>query len=543
MKWFSLSFFSFLLIVIMSFGATRPERIDAATDNVGSFFDALGAVLIFGFEAVTCTIVVTGSLGAGVAVTYFAIKAWNAYQGGRVRRLRMEDGAFPLIERKLGNGVVAYWNPNTTFDDFAVISRQGLTTFSNPEYGADRRLALKLEQEKTNTARSVFPGDVARMDKYGHMSQMPKSPGKTLSAAKPPKLLTAATTPNGVIEPGDFNPRLLNGEAALRASRPDYWILGQEEGSAGYAVFRPATDVHAAIVGATGSGKTKSIGYLMALHALRSGGRLIILDADGGVDWRRFAGHAEWHETDSGVFEDQLVAVAAEKARRDQILLRHDLDSIEADAAVYADNPRIFVIVEEYGSLLQSFGQRSGDKARVNDILDELMRKSRKTGIHIMLFDQYPNLWPDQTLVNAKTKYVFQIDGGKGAKVSAPKAGNLDVGEFYLRDDKYRSFDMAGTCAGLLAATPKTAFPALMAPSVAAEPVSLAPEWDVAFAGEIPNPRTAPKREVIFEWRNRYPEYSQADFRNWLRAEHNMEYGRGYISDCFKEWDAENGLT
>ena len=62
----------------------------------------------------------------------------------------------------------------------------------------------------------------------------------------------------------------------------------------------------------------------------------------------------------------------------------------------------------------------------MDNMLDELMRKARKCGIHIVLFDQYPDKWTDQTLVNAKTKYVFQIDGGKGAK-TAYTVGRLRV--------------------------------------------------------------------------------------------------------------------
>ena len=46
MKWFSLSLFSFLSLLIVGFAYTRPERVNAVADNTGAFFDALGATLI-----------------------------------------------------------------------------------------------------------------------------------------------------------------------------------------------------------------------------------------------------------------------------------------------------------------------------------------------------------------------------------------------------------------------------------------------------------------------------------------------------------------
>ena len=54
----------------------------------------------------------------------------------------------------------------------------------------------------------------------------------------------------------------------------------------------------------------------------------------------------------------------------------------------------------------------------------------------------------------------------------------------------------------------------------------------------MPDPKDAPKRDVIYAWRDRNPTGSQADFRQWLSSQHGMEYARGYVSDCFKEWDS-----
>jgi len=543
-KWFSLSLFGFLSLLIVGFAYTRPERVNAVADNTGAFFDALGATLILTMQIGVGVGVVMAVIGA----TWLGVRAFNSWQDGKDQRRRMVDGAFPMVEYRLPGGAKGFWNPNASLDEFAVMGKQGFMSFSNPEFGPDRRLTAKLAHEQVNAFRAVFPGDAARTDEYGYMSQMPKGGGsgrlKQLMDKQKPSII--AETPEGAILEGELNPHLTTGEAALRMSRPDKWILGQEPVTNGHAVFRPVTDVHAAVVGATGSGKTKSVGYLMALNAVRSGGRLVILDADNGVDWRRFASHAEWHETDAGVFEDQLAAVMADKLQRDQVLQAHNLDEIGADPAVLRDYPRTFVFIEEYGSLLASLrGSGAARAHRVDNMLDELMRKARKCGIHIVLFDQYPDKWTDQTLVNAKTKYVFQIDGGKGAKVSAHNAGLLDLGEFILRGTKYNSFDMGKEYAALLTAIPAPAHPALIdgAPKPAAQPVPTVvedgvPEWEASYTGAMPDPKDAPKRDVIYAWRDRNPTGSQADFRQWLSSQHGMEYARGYVSDCFKEWDA-----
>lgn len=544
MKWFSISLFTFLFLVVALFGVQHPERIEKVADNTGRFFDALGAAVILAIQGLILLLFVF----AAVAILWAIAKVYAVWADRIDRNRRAENGLFPLIEYSLPGGAKGYWNPNNSFDDFVALSPKGFYAFSNPEYGADRRLAARLAQEEVNKVRAMFPGDYARMDKYGSESAIPKVPAWAKRSAEPKAYLpVVGETPVGPIYEGQVAPTLVDGVAALKVSRPDSWVVGQESGRNTYACYRPAVDVHAAVVGATGSGKTKSVGMLMALNALQCGDRLVILDADDGIDWKKFSSHAEWHQTDAHVFIDQIAAILEEKNRRIELLARLGIDHIGADPSLRKEFPRTFVFIEEYGSLLQSFGNRRSAAKRVNDMLDELMRKARKVGLHFVFFDQYPDLWPDQTLVNAKTKYVFAIDGGKGAKVSAPKAANLDVGQFYLRDVVYRGFDVSVQAPMLLNNMARPDAPLLIDGSVRTEltPTSVyemsneesAPEWESIRSEHIPFPNNASKKDVIFYWRDRNPTGTQAEFRAWL-ASHNQFYARGYISDVFAEWEA-----
>jgi hypothetical protein len=57
---------------------------------------------------------------------------------------------------------------------------------------------------------------------------------------------------------------------------------------------------------------------------------------------------------------------------------------------------------------------------------------------------------------------------------------------------------------------------------------------------ELPEPpfdvASAPKRDLIFWWRDRCPTGTQAQFRIWLQ-QHGTAIARGYISDTFAQWE------
>lgn len=83
-------------------------------------------------------------------------------------------------------------------------------------------------------------------------------------------------------------------------------------------------------------------------------------------------------------------------------------------------------------------------------------------------------------------------------------------------------------------------------PQVQKEVVAVVRETK-ATAPDLPEPpfdvRSAPKRDLIFWWRDHCPAGTQAQFRTWL-VEHGGAISRGYISDTFAEWvDAQIAQT
>lgn len=522
-KWFSIGLFTSFLVLSLVLILTRGERVDAALDGVGAFGDSMGAATFELFRG-------GGFLVLGIVGTWAGVKIYGNYLEQKTRPYRMKDGAFALQVKKVAGGSV-FWNPNNSMDDFAALTDQGAFAWSGDTFLPEQRVQYMIAQEQANVARAMFPGDDARSHRFGHLSDMPRSVGRALSQPKAPKQIAA--TPAGPILEGRMLPLLADGQAALSASRPDRWVVGQNKEDGAHAVFRPAVDVHGAIVGSSGSGKTSNVGYLLALNALQAQNRLVILDGDNGIDWSSWASVAEWHEADETNMIDYLELILAEHERRAGILTAHSLSDIAADPAVLADNPRTIVLIEEFGSLMDRLRATSrGMAARADFLLNELMRRSRKTAIHVVMLDQYPERWTDQTIVNTGAKFVFQIDGGKGAKMSAFNADNLDVGQFVCRNKQYDCFNMAVDALRIMRELPRIPQPPLIEGTVTRSEVIDSRPVEVVE----PTERSADKKAAIFEWRDANPHGSQAECREHFRSA-GVHVARGYVSDCFKEWD------
>ncbi len=352
---------------------------------------------------------------------------------------RARDGSYPLREYKLRRrfglfgGVTMLVDPNNMESAAALIGDHGYR-----EAEAVRE-PVRLAIQATRTAQALTPGDTAISSPNGSMYRPASSKAvnelarraitvdaKPVTPATPLPALPAPVTP--------VTPRLdLLG--AVTQSTPDAWIVGQAETGA-LAMFNPRAHAHAAIVGATGTGKTTSVGYALVLQAMRQRYHCIILDPDGGSDWSRFAHHCEWHEADRTTFGDQVGAL-------------HRLFESRIDGASVQPT---FVVLEEYGDLIRQLRSVSRtDADAVDGMLDTLLRRGRKRGIHLCFIDQYPEHWSQQIIGGTKFRSVFQLGPNQGAKLEEYKAAQLpDRGVFLVRGEQFRSWDASTEIADFL---------------------------------------------------------------------------------------------
>lgn len=434
-------FFSFLIIILLMLWAYNPAFIQAAVVFLGAWFMMLLYVALVGIVG---TLLLIGFL---------------AYQRHMQRANLPVDGAYPLQRFRTKDGRTVVVNPSHMIGAAAVIDRRN-GTYTEVDHPAGWGVVADVRQaiERSNTVRAMFPGDAARMNANGAMSQMPRVPNFKQLEAKPtppPRIIGASPLDERPLPPVE-RPQPVASQSlteALRQSTPDRWIVGQSPETGELATLNVRQSIHVGVIGSTGTGKTASLGFLIAAHAIRHGHHVVILDPKGGADWRPWQRVAEWHDSDSAIFADQVRAVEAEHDRRAIAVRRAEVANVMDLPAP----PRpILVVIEEYGDLIaQMRSGNRGEASKVDAMLDRLLRLSRMTDIHLLFIDQYPEHWSDQVMGGTKAKAVFQLGPNQGGKVSEYHADKLpDVGRFLLRRKQYDAWYAAPNLAAILRTLP-----------------------------------------------------------------------------------------
>src|SRR3990167_1809769 len=259
-------------------------------------------------------IIVTGVIQAAVILFWILVAAliigagviiYIYWQREQVRLLRLIDGAFPLQRFKLLDGTPILIDPNKMISaGGAVHPTQGWGEFI-PNGGWDNQRQLALEVHFTRHLAAMFPGDAAQEKTQGAI-EAPKISAATTklligptekAAVVPVAVSSQLALPAPTIQP-------FSAADALAKSTGSKWIVGQSDDGQ-LATFEPERHFSAGIVGATGTGKTSSVGFLMVLAALRAGWHVVVVNPDGncpppngGPGWHLFEKSLELHETD-----------------------------------------------------------------------------------------------------------------------------------------------------------------------------------------------------------------------------------------------------
>ena len=413
MNKFWLYFFGFLTVLLVLLGLYRPEQLDVAVGWLGWWMSML-------LWSVLAAVIIAMIIGAAMIIHRINMAS-----------RRQHDGAYALQRIRVGGflgfgGDLVIIDPNQAIGPAMRINRRtGDITEHEPAAGWQLQAHVRGLVQQTRTAQAIWPGDNTRTNRFGAMADVPKLTAGVKGFLQPTRREQLPETEPTMIDVTPTAPRLTVQTALdkTRHDHPDLWVVAQDE-MGKEAGFSPELHAHAAVVGNTGTGKTKSVGYLLALQAVRQGYHTIILDPDGGDDWGPFAKVAEWHETDREMFPAQVAALYAEFDRR-------------SDGAGFP----IFVIIEEYGDLINQLrlvDRKAADQ--VDAMLDTILRRGRKRKIHMAFIDQYPEKWSQQIVSGTKWRAVFQLGPNQGAKLQEYQAGALpDRGVFLLRGHEYNS--------------------------------------------------------------------------------------------------------
>lgn len=364
--------------------------------------------------------------GVAVALALLSVAFWLAVKVKNAReRIYAKDGLFPIVIQNTG----------TLLDDWRGRSQR---TIHNPNMLALPAGTVRVERDGTTALHSGLDGFSHQQLLTAHSGQQrvqrtqaggrERAPSKWQVLADN-NLLERALPPRRAeplqIEAEPDAPRLTATDA-LRQSTRDEIVLGQaDDGRLCKVNLRTA--VHLAIVGATGTGKSVSTGYQLALAALGRGYQVVVLDPKGGMDWRAFERVCEWHDTDVHNIGDQMWAVHCEYLRRMQIAKQYDVNHIAKLNS--QELPPLLIVLEEYGDLCARMN--TGTRNQIDGWIDGISQRGRAADVHLALIDQFPQNWSKQLMMATKAKVIYKMGPGQGNVVGDWHAQNLpDHGRF-----------------------------------------------------------------------------------------------------------------
>lgn len=550
------------LIVVL----TVALMLVANWDTLPSVGDAIGKASQRAFDgALVCAqgLMVTALLAA---LFFGSITVWSRWS----EHQRERDGSHQLREYTVRDSVTGerakvLVNPDLMLTPALAIGSRGVH-----ELGAlppEMYAAHAKERARVASVQAMAPGDRAIADKYGSLyrptgmngaSKLVNGSGKEQRALAN-DLPTASTAIQAM--PAESTPMPLID--ALRSSTPDRFVLGHNAEKGTLAAWSPREHLNLGVFGVSGTGKTKSTGYQTMLLAARHGYHVVCLDPKGGVDFGPFAPYVEWQPTDAYTFADQLRALAGVHNARH--LMMRDRQIGEWSGLGPSAGPEIVVVLEEFGTIREEIGNRKGGGktlATVDYTLETMLRVARMTGFHFVILDQAPEKLDPIVRGACKLRVAYQLDTAQASLLKEYEADTLPAcGAFLTRRTQYQSWLVASELPRLLPNLRPFAFDRLL-PAPNSQPNSIEqpppevpndrtpPNVEHEEGQNAPNPplpeppfdvRSAPKRDLIWWWRDNFPTGTQANFRTWL-ADHGRTIARSYICDTFGEWaDAQAG--
>ena len=183
MKWFWLYLFLFLSVLILALGVWKPAALETAVQFLGWWAMALLGVVLVG---------IVGGL---------ALVGWMYWRKGQLVSLRQRDGAFPLQRIRMKGGAVLYYDPNQAVGLATIVHPQHGLIEIEPSAGWERQTLVRLAVERTKQLQAMYPGDDARMNRYGAESDVPKLPSWKVLDAKPDRKLLPEPMPAAIEAP------------------------------------------------------------------------------------------------------------------------------------------------------------------------------------------------------------------------------------------------------------------------------------------------------------------------------------------------------
>lgn len=214
--------------------------------------------------------------------------------------------------------------------------------------------------------------------------------------------------------------------------------------------FDPRQAPHTLLAGATGSGKSMTLGYLVSRLLERPDALLVLLDPKK-VELQDFAEHKRvlsYRDDIMGIHK-QLGTMVAEMDRRYTVLKQGKVKNIEQHNAKGGKLPYLFVVIDEYGDLIvQEYtneetvpageylsGPRKGEprfdtvktdiSGEIRQRILQLAQKARAAGIYLILTTQHPlaKIVDSAIKANFPARIAFRTTSASGSQVIIDQDG------------------------------------------------------------------------------------------------------------------------
>lgn len=428
MKWFWISFFAFLAVLVGSAALARPDTVSDTLTFVGNFLTVAAWTIL--------ALIVAGAL----------FVAWLKWRRDALKSLRTQDGHYPLQRIKLQNGSVAYFDPNLMVGALAIVSRaDGSLSEPEPAAGWHVQATIRAFVERTRTAQAMFPGDDSRSSKYGSMNRGGSVAGASRLLADPKPVPQLPAPVDVAPTPIPATVREWTPVDALNLNTRTKITLGQDAGK--LVKWDLLETPHLRFHGMTQNGKTNAI-KTVAAGAVRTGAHVIVLDRRRFKDWGDFRSCAELVDAkDPKTFAAAVMQLRDIYQARDVVLGQRGAANISE-----LDNPpqRIVVVVSEFGALCAT----AADEGVLTEVLYPLqliMREAGATGVHMLIEDQVVDQrWPRGISTNA-APVTGKLPLNYSAAGGYHYAHQLAPYTFHYAGQTFKTFDMRAALPGLLA--------------------------------------------------------------------------------------------
>jgi len=316
----------------------------------------------------------------------------------------------------------------------------GLLTFQgSPDWQDERnRLASVQATKQARNIQALTHGGGT------HLHRPTAGAMRALMEQRQPKQMGYAPSPPDIdddLPVQIVQPTLL--EAVKQSDDPDELVLAYDPDTGDPVYWSVRYDPGMAVHGAQRQGKTY-LALVPMLAAAAQDWHVIVLDPEGGKDFRPFAHVFEWHATSTQMVVPQLQVIMQEFDRRHALLDEAQVGDFRA--LPEGTLRRTLLVMEEFKKLRASMDAMT--LRTFDGLVSELVTRGAKVGIYLMVLAQDKGKdmggWPETLDVNLTGKATVR-QGKKGygnvGYFNAHKLGPREVG---YQDTVVKAFEVAG---------------------------------------------------------------------------------------------------